>query len=414
MSVSMEAVRESVERGPRKSAGERRRKDAGPMMSGDDLMREIRRAMRAVPGARTLSEHESDAVAQAVAVSILTRRARSLPRDLREYAATAADRGDVAGIGRALRVDAARREREPGGIARGEVGRTMLAARVRATMAQRADWQDTASTFRTRAEALKGERRMVVPLPESADAPHPAGLLARSLPVDPLRVDPVDVPALAAGVAEVLAGDAGAVAVRRVLARLRQSLAVANGMDAAQALASLAAEDGRTLNAVRIDAARGADLLAAADLSPADLAAVVRDTARRMGLARASTWDRLSLSREAHAAGEAVARLARIGGAWDAGSIHTGRSLPDREPRTSEPRDVAPFPAVCAPGCSLPVKRPARPCGESVPVLPVPVREPMPAPMADAVWSRCADAADLRDRIARAVASIGAPVRILP
>lgn len=387
----------------------------GGMLNGSDLLREITRAMLEVPGARALDEYEHDAVRQSVAVQILARR-RALPRDLRDLADTYADRCDLAGIGRVLRVDLARRERDPGGITRGEVGRSLIAARVRSTLVQRSDWQDSASRFRTRAESAKGSRRMIEALPESADAPHPIGLLARSLPIDRYAVDPADVPDLAHAVAARLLDDSSATingesfitditSHRRLTARLIQAMAVA-GADrgtvndaAVRALASLAAEQGRTLNAVRIDAARGAEVLTALDLEPADLVRIVREVAAREGLAREAREDRVSLPPVAHAAGEAIVQLARIGGSWDAESIGSDRSMPDRDPRTGEAPDLAPFPAVTRPGVALPIRRPYSSAGEPVSEAPAPNprtdREPMDTLYRRAWGRRLADPAPI-------------------
>lgn len=212
-------------------------------------------------------------------------------------------------------------------------------------------WQETSDRYRSARERQEDNGPMVGPSGHPSDY---AGNLAAAVAADTLDVAPADVPDLARIVAARLVESADVVTHRRLTARLVQAMALAADDDAALALADLAAGTGRTLNAVRIDASRGADILAALDLEVPDLLATVREAARASGLAKSAPVDRPDLDPSQRAAAEAVATLARAGGAWDADSIHTDRSMPavrERGPIT----DAAPFPGLKRP-------EPAAPC----------------------------------------------------
>ena len=349
MSVSLTAVLEAAE-APRPAAKSRRRHstvviDTRPdaALTGADLMREIRTAMMSVPGVRRLEEHEQDAVAQAVALTVLSGadRLRGRPAAV------------LAWIDRCERFPTLM-ARAGDTVPRGAIGRNLLAARVRSVMAQRSDWQDTAERHRTRRELVRDTGPMIRTVAD-VTADEVSGRLALSIAAPAPDVFPADVPDLARAVASRLTTDP--VTARRITARLVQAMAVAGGDDPAVALASLA--EGRTLNAVRVDAARGADALAALDLAPADLAGVIRDAAHAAGLARSAVLDRVELDGPTRAAAEAVASLARDGGAWDQASIGTARSLPGWQDRPA-PADAAPFPALSRPDQPAPVSAASR------------------------------------------------------
>lgn len=322
------------------------------LLTGDELMREIRGAMRSVPAARRLDESEADALAQAVAVSVLSgvKRPKGSPAEVLRWI----DRVERFPTWARMAGDS---------IPRGSVGRTFLAARVRSVMAQRADWQDTSERYRTRAQSQRDTGPMISPVGGSADV-DAVGRLAASLDPTAVDVSPADVLDLARAVARELAADP--VACRRITARLVQAMA---GDGAPEAMAALAQEEGRTLNAVRVDAARAV----LPELEPADLLALVRDVARAERLTREPDPTRPDLTGRELAAGNAVAALARAGGAWDPASIRSGRSLPDW-PDARPAADAAPLPAASRPGVgAVPTRKPYSPNGQ--PMAHVPARK---------------------------------------
>lgn len=299
MPVLMTEVLTEVEAAPARAAAARKvltRRD--DHWSGADLARAVHRAVTFHPAARKLADTEREAVGQEVALRLWARK--GLERVASEY-----------------------------------VARTV------STVLESKGWQDTAARYLTATERQRDTGPMIVPAGLAGDV---AGNLAASVAGESVDVLPADVPDLARLVADHLAVDP--VERRRVTARLVQAMSVAGATDPALALADLALAQGRTLNAVRIDAARGADAIA--EVEPADLLALIRDVARESGLARTAVADRIELSHTERAAAEAVAALAREGGSWDAASIGTGRSLPEWPERRIQP-DAAPFPSLRRP-----------------------------------------------------------------
>lgn len=308
--------------------------------SGADLVRAIDRAIGRHKSARRLPDSEREAVAQVTAERVLS--AKGLERVAGDY----------------------------------------LSRAVSSVLDKSRAWQDTADRYLTARERQADTGPMIVPVADPAD-PAVGGNLAASVVASSPDVAPADVPDLARIVAaRLLDCPTDVVSHRRLTARLVQAMSVSAGGDPALALADLAAGDGRTLNALRIDAARGAEVLTGLDVQPADLLRVIRDAARDAGLGRSAVWDRIELDGPARDAGEAVAVLARSGGSWDPESIRSERSMPDRRER-GPIVDAAPFPAVSRPDQPAPTNRaargPARPCGAATTVLAAPERPADPA-----------------------------------
>lgn len=230
--------------------------------------------------------------------------------------------------------------------------------RVLQTVMQRSQtWQETSDRYRSARERQEDAGPMVEPSGHASDY---AGNLAAAVAAGTLDVAPADVPDLARIVAARLVDSADVVTHRRLTARLVQAMALAADDDAALALADLAAGTGRTLNAVRIDATRGAEILTALDIPTGELLATVREAARASGLGKVARDDRPDLERAlpgkgrlALAAAEAVRAVALTGGAWDDESIGTDRKMPavrDRGPIV----DAAPFPSLRRPDVAPP------------------------------------------------------------
>lgn len=335
----------------------------GLILDGDALAREVVSAVMSVPAARKLAGSrsrltpEGEALTQAVLIQIWARyrpitTRRGSPAEVLAHIARCERDPDAARIMEA---------RQGVGVARDRIGRTLLVQVVKSTLAQRADWQDTASQYRTRAMAQKRTAPMIVATqaitPTADDAPTDTFTLsldryaAQGAPTAPLNVESRDVRELAERVGEILSADHSAVVARQIVAALVQAATNAFGGDVSEALRDLASEQGRTLNAVAIDATRGSKHLSegATEVPTEVLLDAIRTAARSMpGLTAAATHDRVSwehLPEGARDAAEVVAKIARIGGAWDPASIHTERGLPDWPDDLPMP-DAAPFPGL--------------------------------------------------------------------
>lgn len=297
----------------REVARERAARKRGPRdpyaMEGAALAREIRAAMREVPAARRASESEQDALAQMVAERIYRRRRHGRPADVLRW------------IERAERCPVTAERAERVRVERGSVGRRYLVGIVASLCAQSREWLDTTERYRTRAQAQSDSGPMV---DASAD-PQSDDLLTREALTrhDPERAPiPEDSRELCEAMARVI-GTTKAEA-RRVAVALLADLA-------SVPLSALAAEQGRTLNALALDRSRGVALMRA--WHPSALLELAGELAEALNLRAEPNPYRPRLTRHQDAARRAIESLRPV-------SLY-------RAPGKREPADRKPEPAPC-------------------------------------------------------------------
>lgn len=236
----------------------------GGYLTPAELASECAGAVRAEPLTRPLSDDERDSLAQAVAVSVLTRATAST--EARPLTRTAALAESVAER-KAKRYPALSARTSP--VERGAVGRNYLRAIVRGMLRDSREWRDVAATYAERERQDRADRRTarvaMLSLDHLSERPEAGDYLTRAALRDLERraveqesaADVVAPIMLAQAVATVLLRDAGDLLTDRDRRCIRTALAVAAG----EPVAIRAARESRSVKAVRKDVEHGRNLL---------------------------------------------------------------------------------------------------------------------------------------------------------
>jgi hypothetical protein len=308
VAAEQEAAAASERRAERKAARSERRDPFS--LQGVELMRAVECAVRRNRAARQMPDTEQEALAQMVAERVIVR--------------TGERRGNaravLAAIGRAERHPLTYAREESQRVERSGAGRELLDRIVTSLVAQSRDWRDTLDRYRTRKQAQADTGPMI---DTSTDALGVDFLSRAALAdTDPeLAPLPEDSRALAEAVAAAVAVPADDDSPGLTDAETRR-VAVALLVDlGGVALSAVAADQGRTLNALALDRSRGAAILRDRYPDPLALVRLVRDCAEREALTDPATGDRPTLTLAERVAldgcDRAALAYARVGRAGD-------------------------------------------------------------------------------------------------